>query len=449
MNLSVIKPIGRWVSCAWLTMVPLSMAAQSASTWTLEQCVAHAYANNLSVRQQQMNAQYTQNQYEQKQRYGRLPTVNASSTYSIGFGRVQLQSEFRYVDQTTHNGSVWVEGSMPLFQGMTLNNTIHKREAEWQAAMQKVAVTQNDMALTIATYYLQILFDKELLVIANQQLEVTRQQAERAKVLVDKGSAAPNVYYELKAQAAREAMNVTVQENNLMLSRLNLAQLLDLEDVEGFDVMVPVLPDMPPLQADPAQNIYQQALDVMPEIKGAAYRVESSAYDLKIARGNLYPSLSAFGGWNSGIYYVKGIDFDFSEQFKNNANSYVGLTLRIPIFNNMEARYGVKNATIGLESARLDLENEKMVLRKKVQQAWADANAAWKKYESGREAVVSYEESFRQAESRFNVGLLNAMDYSTVKNDYIRAQSEWLQAKYECILRNKVLDFYKGEKIVL
>lgn len=420
---------------------------QTATTWTLEQCLNHALQNNISIKQQELNAEYMQNQYVQKNRFGRLPSVNASASYTIGFGRTQIESEYKYIDQTTHNGDARVSADMPLFQGLTLNNTIHKRETEWKAAMEQVAITQNDIALAITTNFLQILFDKELLEIARQQYELTNQQVERARILVDKGSAAASVFYEIKAQGAKEALNVTVQENNLMMSKLNLAQLLDLEEIEGFDIVIPALPESQPLQTEPAANIYGVAVDIMPEIKQASLKVESSRYDVDIAKGSLYPTLSLNGGWRSGVYYTKGMEFDFNSQFRNNSNSYIGLSLQIPIFNGLSARYNVKNANIAFLNSNYELDAQKLALRKKIQQAWADANAAWKKYNSGIEASQSYEESFRQTETRFNVGIANTIEYNTAKNEFMRAQSELLQAKYECILRDKVLDFYKGEKI--
>ncbi len=384
-------------------LVPTTMLlGQETSIWTLEQCINHALQHNLSIKQTQLDAQYSELKYEQKKRYDRLPSVNASSRYTIGFGRVLDNSNYTYSTQTTHNGSIGVDASVPLFQGFSAQNTIKKYDSDWKASMEQVAITQNDISLSIATYYLQILFDRELLGIAKEQYKITEQQIERAKILVSKGSSPSSVYFEMNAQGAKEALNITVQENNLMLSKLNLAQLLDLEDVNNFDVIIPQIPDSLSVQVESAANIYVEAEKIMPEIKQASYKIESSQYDLDIARGSLYPRLSLASGWGSNLSYIKNNPFDFSSQFKDNSNSYVGLTLSIPIFNGLSARYNVKGAHIGVLSANYELESQKIILRKKIQQAWADANAAWKKYSSAIAASKSYEELFRQTETRFN-----------------------------------------------
>lgn len=329
-------------------------------------------------------------------------------------------------------------------------NAIKKQETDLQAAILDVEKTKNDIALNITSLYLQIIFNQELLGVAQGQYEITRQQVDRTQKLVDAGSLPYGNLLEIKSQAARESLNITSQENALIISRLNLAQMLDLEDYNTFDVIQPELPEINEGILAGSDDIYQRAVLSLPEIKSREMLLNSSQYNLKIAKGNYIPQLSLNGGWNTGVYKRQNDNtFDFNKQFKNNASSYVGLSLSIPIFNGLATRTNAKNATLGVRNAEYELYNQKMALRKEIQQAYADAVNAMKKYSSATEAVKSYLESFDYTQKKYDVGLVNSVDYNTAKNDLTRSQSELLQAKYEYILRTKILDFYMGNPIKL
>ncbi len=432
-----------------LLLMPIGLWAQPPAPWSLKQCIDYARENNLTIKQQILDAEYRNNQLEQK-KMGRLPSLNASTSYDISFGRVPDETDFTFNNQTTQFGRFSLTSSVPLFEGFSQKNEIAQNHADWMAALKQVEKAGNDMALTITAYYLQILFDKELLEVAKNQLDIVSQQVSRTEKLVEAGSLAIGNLLEIRSQAAREALNVTQMENNLSLSLLDLAQALDLEDPAGFDILTPDLPTLEEKQLDTPLRLYDEALDIMPQIEASQYNLESSEYAFKAARGNLYPRLSLGAGWNTSVAKTKDDDsFDFGQRFRNNVNQYVGLSLSIPIFNGLAAKTNVNNAKIGILNAEYALEKDKQALRKEIQQAYADALASFRKYEAGMLAVNSYRESFRYTEQKFNVGMVNPVDYSVAKNEYIKAQSEFLQAKYEYLLRTKILDFYKGEAITL
>lgn len=424
-------------------------AQDSTKQWSLQECIEYAKQNNITVKRQQLNAQMNKNNYEQS-KYDMLPSLNASAGYNVGFGRYLDKVNNEYVDQTTQGIDVGISSGVALFQGFVKQNNLKQERQNSLAAQELVKETENDISLAIAGAYLQILFDKELLAVRKEQYNVTLQQVERSQKLVDAGSAAMGTLLEIKAQLAKEALNVTTQENSLSLSLLNLAQFLDLESGHGFDIAVPQLPDVTASSTDSASTLYQQSLALMPQIKRSEYELLASKYQLKKANGYLYPTLRMGAGWNTQAAKAKGLyDWDFSNSLKNNANSYIGFSLSIPIFNGLQARTGVKNAKLGVLDAEYALQTEKLALRKEIEQANADASAAHKKYLSGIDAVASYQESFTYTQKRFEVGMVNSVDYSTSKNEYTRAQSELLQAKYEFIFKSKILDFYKGIPIVL
>ncbi|MBS2098140.1 TolC family protein [Carboxylicivirga linearis] len=429
-----------------------SSSAQEVKQWSLLECINYAHENNITVKRQLLNAEYQANVLKQS-KLNMLPNLNASVSGSFNFGYTWIQQEAQNVEVNTRSLSSGLSSNVALFEGLTRQNTIKKNQYLLMQALEDNEKTKNDIALQITAQYMQILFDKELLAVAKEQYETSKLQVDRTQKLVDAGSVAMGNLLEIKSQAAKEALNVTQQENNLNLNILTLAQLLDLENPLDFAIETPTIPELEAFTPAGPENIYQTALEIMPEIKSSEHYVTSSEYDLKIAKGNYYPTISLGANIGANANWLAddpdGYNRPLWEQFKSTRNTYIGASLSIPIFNRLQARNGVANAKLGLQDANYQLQSAKLALRKEIQQAYADATAAYKNFLSSEEAVDSYKESFRYTEKKFNVGLVNSVDYNVSKTDFTKAQSDLLQAKYSYILRTKILDFYKGIPIEL
>jgi len=427
-------------------------AQDTTGLWSLDKCINYAYQNNITIKRQLLNTMYKSNTLKQS-KFSRMPDLNAQVGYSFNFGYTWIQQEATNVDRNTQSFSSGIGSNVNLFKGMTVNNTIKRDKFDLLAAVQNSEKIKNDISLQITGFYLQILFDKELLKVAKEQLATTKLQMERIKILVDAGKLAKGKYLELKSQSAKESLNVTIQENNLSVSLLNLAQLLDLKNTSDFDIVTPDIPDSARELPDPPEAIYSTALDIMPQIKSTEYSLKSSEYSLKMAKGNYYPSLGLNFSLGANANWLNddpnGYNRPLWDQLQSTRNYYIGASLRIPIFNKLQIRNGVKNAKLGVQDAKYQLEQQKLELRKEIQQAYTDALAAYKKYQSSKEAVASYKETFRYTEEKFNVGVANIVDYNLAKTDYLKAQSNLLQAKYEYIMKMKILDFYKGLPLIM
>ncbi len=420
--------------------------------WTLEKCITYALDNNITIKRQEVNNQLQQTKLDQS-KLNRLPDLNGRTSYGLSYGYTWVQQAAQNIEVNNSSFSLGVGSSVDVFNGFNLSNKIKQNQIDLMATMALAEEIKNDISLRITSQYLQILFDKELLAIAEEQYEVTNQQVERSKKLVDAGSQAKGSYLEIKSQAAKEALNVTTQKNNLGLSLLNLAQLLDLEYVAEFDVISPVIPEVNEINLAKPVDVYKMAIDIMPEIKGANYNLQSSEVEVDIAKSGYYPRLSIDGSWGANAIWLEDdpdkINRPLGDQINSTKNLYIGATLNVPIFNKLQTRNSVKNARVRVIDANYALSQAKLTLRKEIQQAYADALAAHNKYISSNEAVESFKESFRYTEEKFNVGLVNSVDYNVAKTDFTRAQSNLIQSKYEYILRNKILDFYKGVPIQL
>ncbi|PID89119.1 MAG: transporter, partial [Bacteroidia bacterium] len=311
---------------------------------------------------------------------------------------------------------------------------------------------------------LDILFKKEILQVAKEKLKVTQQQINRTKQLIEAGTMPKGALMEQQAQLSREEVEVVNAQNSLDLGLLDLAQLLDLKNTTNFDIATPQLPviNANKSMVNP-ESIFANAINFRPEMKAADFRLKSAEKGLAIAKGNRLPSLSMSGSWGSSYskdFPEMGInaqgrpimirkEMGLADQLKNRESKGFGFSLRIPIFNGGRANRMIANARLNVERNNLNIENAKNILRKQIQQAYANARAAMNKYFSSKEAIKASEEAFRYTQEKFELGLVNAVDYNQEKNNLFRAKSNLLQAKYEYIFRAKILDFYNGIAIKL
>ncbi|MEZ5071134.1 MAG: TolC family protein [Bacteroidales bacterium] len=461
-------------------MFLLPLTAQN--KWSLADCISYAMENNIQIKQAVLTTEYNENMLKAA-RLGQIPNLNASSNYSYSWGRALDQTTYQFTnDQQINSINMGVSSSTTLFNGLRIRNTILQNELDLLASYQDVEKIKNDISLNIAAAYLTILFNRELVAVTRNQTDITRQQVERTRKMVDAGKLAEGSFLEIQAQFASEELNVVNAENQLEISLLNLQQMLDLPIDSTFDVSIPQLPD-PGTEMDvyDPRAIYRTAEQNMPQIKSAELGVESSEKGLKIAEGNRYPRLTLSANYNTGYSDIRqqvvdpgtpvqlpigttagGEDvysypqtvpvygaYPFFDQVRDNTSVGVGLGLSIPIFNGWQVNSNIANARISLENSQLELQSRKLSLYANVNQANADAVAALKKFTATQHALVSMEESFKYTEKKFEVGLVNTVDYNAAKNQLTATQSDLLQAKYDYIFKTKILNFYRGEPITL
>ena len=447
------------------TMMTVYNSPGQGNRWTLEECVLYAIEHNIQVKQQELAADIQQNALKQS-KYNLAPSLNGGAGHSYSFGRALDESTYRFTDNETVLSDYFsLNSSVTLFNGFTNRKSIELNKYNLQASIQDVEKIKNDISLSIALAYLQILLNKELLDVTKNQYDITMEQIDRTSILVAAGSLARGSLLEIQAQAAFEELQVVNAGNQLDLSILNLTQLLELDIVGNFDIIVPELqiPDETGL-IEPVITVYSEAIKIQPQIKGAEFQLESSMLSLVIAKGARSPRLSLNGSYNTRYSDIrqKVIEVDpvtgfpisygkypFMDQLKDNVNYGLSLSLSVPIFNGWQVNQAISNARLGIEQSQYNLEYQKNILYKDIQQAYADAMASLKKFHSSQRALVSMEESFRYTEQKFNVGLVNTIDYKTSKNQLTRTQSDLLQAKYEYIFKVKVLDFYRGKELSL
>ena len=441
---------------ALMVMAASASAQESATPWSLEACIDYAYANNISLKQK-MEEQESRKVELHTSKHSWLPAVNANMGQSFQFGRSTSKSGV-IVDQNAANTTFNINLDMPIFDGFKIPNDIAARKLDLQAAIESLNKAKEDLAINIASYYLQALYNKELQRVAQLQVDLDKEQVNKTEAMVNAGKVPLSQLYDIKAQLAKDEVTLTEATNNVQLALLDLAQSLELERSDRtFDIVTPQIAD--PVAENmgsilPPETIFDQAVTFKPQIKEQEYLLESQKRMLKVAQAGYYPKLNFGASYSNGYYHTSmGGEFadtrSFGDQLKQNGQKIVGFSLSIPLFNRFQVRNSVRSARIGINNQQLLLENSKKTLYKEIQQAYYNATAAQEKYTASDKSVASSKEAFSYAQERYAAGKSTVFEFNEAKTKYAQSLAEQAQAKYDFIFRAKILDFYRGTPLKL
>lgn len=445
---------------------------------TLKACLDIATANNIPVKQSELleeNAKVNLNQA----RMNRLPNVSASLNYGINNGRSIDPYTNSYINQQLSSSNSGITASIPVFKGFQTQNSIQQASYNYQASKMELQQEKDNLTLNVILSFLQVMNDEDVLALTKKQIAVTEKQVERLDLLNKEGAIAPAVLYDMKGQYASDQLALINAGRALEMSKLTLSQYMNVPydknmqlDREGFDMKME-------LYDATADNIYAVALQGLAFVKAADLRTKAANKAIRVAAADLYPTLSLFGqlGTNyssaarsstaAGVTDVVTTDYvvvngnnspvitkqtnynnqkiDFFKQYNNNLGTFFGVSLQVPIFSSFQSRTKVKLARLEEKRTSYVAENTRIQLRQAIEQAYLNMTTAWDRYKILGDQVTAFEESFRAAEIRFNLGALNSVEYLIVKNNLDRATVNLTSARYDYLLRTKVLDFYQGK----
>ncbi|QHL86392.1 TolC family protein [Nibribacter ruber] len=428
-------------------------ATGSETVWTLQQAVDQGVKSNLQVLQRGLSVEEATVNLKQS-RNDLLPSLNASASYGYSFGLFNDPVTYESLNAQNQSSNYSVSGSIPLYSGNRLQNSIKQSRLNQQASVLDVEKVKNDVTLDVVQAYMQILLNQELLKTNQERLNLTKLQVERTEKLFKAGSVPESNLLDLNAQMASDELNIITAQNQIELAELNLIQLLNLKEANTatFAIETPSLPD--PDQsviAFNSQQVFEAALERMPEIKSSLLRIQSAQKQLDITRGNYLPTLSLSG--NISSRYSKTNLFPdqdpYSQQIRDNFGQFIGLNLNIPIFNSFRVRNNVQLSKVYLNNARINSEIAQNQLNYTIAQAYTDAIGAQKRFVAAKKQLVAFEQAFKNAEIRLNNGLINNVDFNVARNNLVKAQSDIIQAKYDYTFKLKILEFYQGKTITL
>lgn len=430
-------------ACALLLCTTLSAQQR----WSLEMCIKHAQEHNLQIQQQEVAVEQAKNNLlAAKTEYA--PSVNASMNHNMSWGRSVNLNDLEIIEnQRSQSTSLNISASLPIFEGFKKQNTVKSNIKQLEIAGTNVEKLKDEISLSVAQGYLQALLAQEIEKTAQESYNSVKEQVDRCHILVDAGSQPYSSLLELEAQLAGEKVQVVSAANNVRSTLLTLAQLLNIEDIANFNIEQPQVEHLTLVPEDvQIEDIYIDAQE-LPRIKGAELSLEQSKLQYKIQKGSALPTLSVSAGY--GTYYSDNQPTPFFEQFNNNRNPSLGFGLSIPIFNNLKTNSSIKNARLSIRQLELELEITRQNLLKEIQQAANDVQASYEKMNAAQQNMASAKESFRYTREKFNAGAASGTDYTIAKTNLFKAESEYLQNKYQYILQQKVLDYYRNIPLTL
>lgn len=432
------------LSIAALALCGGEAAAQCLS---LRQCIDRALERNISIKQRENDCRSRELSLSTA-RNSRLPDLSASLGQNFSFGR-GLTADNTYTNTNTSSTSLSLAASMPLFTGMNIPNTIKLNRLNLEAATADLEKARNDIRMQVAQAYVEILYDMEIAEVAWRQVAIDSMQTARLRAMFESGKAAEAELAQQEATLAQSRLTATQADNSLTLALLSLSQLLELPSADGLSIVRPAVDSLRLGGVCPAAEVvYAEAVGIKPEIQAEQLRLEGTERSIAIARAALYPQLSLSAGLGTNYYRTSGYHADaFSTQLKNNFSQYVGLNLSIPIFNRLQTRNSIRSARIDRETQTLQLESVKKTLYKEIQQVCCNAVAAQSKFASSEVAARSYEAAFRLMSAKYESGKANITEFNEAKNNWLKAESDLVQARYEYLYDRSLIDFYRGRDL--
>ena len=421
--------------------------------WSLPECCDYAVAHNISIKQQE-NACRQQELQLSTAKNSRLPDLSGSVGQNFSFGR-GLTAENTYSNTNTSSTSLSLGTSVPLFTGFQIPNQIKLNQLNLEAATADLEKAKNDIRMQVAQAYVQILYDMEIAEVAHRQIAIDSAQVARLQAFVENGKASGAELSQQKATLANSRLVATQADNNTRLAILSLTQLLELPTPEGFAIVRPSLDKQDGLEGldrfgalPRPDQIYADALGVKPEILSQQLKLKGTEHSIKIAQAGNLPTLSLSGGLGTNYYTTSGFKSDaFGKQLKNNFSQYIGLNLNVPIFNRFQTRNQIRNARIEQENQQLQLDNTKKGLYKDIQQVYYNALNAQSKEKSSQEAVQSTKDAFTLMQAKYENGKATMTEFNESKNNYLKSESDLVQARYENIYQHALIQFYRGQDL--
>ena len=414
--------------------------------WSLLDCINYALEHNLTVQQSALTVE--QREVDLNTAEGRrLPTFSASASENLSFGR-GLTADNTYSNSNTTSTSFSLGGNLPIFQGFDITNGIKLSKLNLAAATADLEKARDDIRVAVAQAYVQILYNQELLRVAKEQAAHDAELLEQIRERLNAGKVSAAEVSAQQATLAQSRQSEIQAEGNLRISLLELTQLLELPSPEGFAIITPEVGDPSTILLMRPEAIYDEAVNIKPAVEAAKLNVDYAALNIARAKGAYLPTLSLSGGLGTNFYTNSKVKAaPFGEQLKNNFSQYVGLSLNVPIFQGFATRNRVRTAELTLKGQQIQLESVKKSLYKEIQQAYYNAVTAQARYAGSRESAASALQHYELTEEKYKVGKAGIADYNDARNSWLRAESEHIQARFQCLYQTKLLDFYRGREL--
>ncbi|WP_166920645.1 TolC family protein [Flavobacterium poyangense] len=454
--------INKYNTLVFTMLLGFGLSGQAqAKKWTLEECVRYALDNNITIKLSDLDTKTAA--IDKRGAIGNyLPSVSGSASHSWNIGLNVNPVTNIAQTSTTQYSSLGVSAGVDIYKGLQNQNTLRRANLSIIASKYQLLKMQEDISLNVANAFLQILFNKENLKVKTEQLSIDEKRLARSEEMVNAGTIPRGDLFDLKATVATDKQNIIIAENSLLISKLSLAQLLQLKEFADFDVIDDTnAKDENNIMAQKPIDIYNKAKEIRTELKLAQTNLEIAEKNVAIARGAYQPTLRGIYSFSTSASYSEipiGKDADGNviygnalpvlDQFSNNKGHNFGFRLEVPIFNGFSTRNNVERNKVSLEKSRIDLEQKSLDLQRNVYTAFTDAKGALNTYESSTVTLEARQQAYNYAKEKYDVGLMNSFDFTQSQTLLTNAQSDVIRTKYDYMFKIKILEFYFGIPIV-
>jgi outer membrane protein len=413
-------------------------------TWSLKMCLDTAYKKNISVNQAQLSSRINKIAFDQS-RVAVLPTLNFNDSQSLNSGYSLDPFTYQYTTQKISINNASLNSSVTLFNGHILLYTIKQNKLIYEAGVLDIEKVKNDILLYVLAGYMQVLMDYEAVSVAQAQIDATNTQVEQTKIFVKFGKLVQLNLFQIESQLATDKLTKINADNQLQLDKLILLQLMETPVISDFDIERIELKRLLPTVPLSSEEINEISLGFLPQIKSASLKTEVAQARVKVSQSTGLPKLVLGGTLKTGYSSIR--NDELSSQLKNNFSQLVSLTLSVPIFNNFLTKSNVATARINVLMASLDEQQTKNDVRKSVETVYTNQVSSGKKLIALGEQMDLEQRTYSDMEKKYSVGVLSATDFLIEKNNYNRVSMSLIQAKYDYLLRTKMVDFYLGKPL--
>ena len=443
-----------------LSLLFLHQVVSAQQSWTLEDCINHALQNNIQLKRSELQERVSQKEFTQST-FELGPNLSGFYNHQLLNGTTFNQYTLKFESLKNQSGSLGLSSEITLFDGFYSINNRARLKYQLEAAKQQSEVLKNSVTLNVVAAYLQVLLESEMLNLAEEQYELSQKQLDKAEAELKLGKVSQADYLNLKAQSINQKALLTSARNRFKYYTLELAQLLEVNDVENFTIAIPSImasdADVHSISFDAIHNDIAQH---RPEIKKAEFMLKSAKKGLNMSYGLLSPRITLGyqlgSGYDQSAWYitpdsvfVQYPSYTYRQQLNDYIQHRIYFRVSIPIFQKLSNHLQISKSKIQLLDANYALEEAQKAVYKDVQSSLSDAQLSWDNYLAFSETVESYKELFDQTVNKYNLGMVNAIEVGIAQNNLVKAQADLLHAKYSYVLKLKILDFYRGVPITL
>lgn len=442
---------------ALLTLCTFAAARAQERHWTLDECIAHAYAHNIEIKTQELSTEEKRIALSEA-RWSYAPDISASNSYSLSTGRVLDPTTYEFVEQQTVRGnSTSVGANITVFNGMRNIYRLKRAQLDLRSSLLAVETMRRDVRMNVTARYLEVLCAEETIRDAEQVVAELSMQEEKTARKVEARKVTAADLLQIQSQLADAENDLLTARHAYDVARLDLCQLLELEDFASFRTVSPNVSEMTRSDAADDPEALLDAAQGLPKVEAARVEIDLARRDLQIARAAYWPTVSLSAGYGSSFSDARQKMFQnpdgtyrydaypFFEQYKDNASTYVSLSLNIPIFGRLSARKNVQRQKIAVRRAEYALLATEKQAAKEATQALLDARTAWSRYLGAQKYVASSEEALRQVGRKYDLGVATVTDYNAALTAAVKARSQLLQAKYEYLFKRRTLEYYRND----